>query len=159
MGEWAIEALRPQRDVDLARELLDLQHRSYAVEARLIRDTRIPRLHESLADLQQAELCWLGVRSTNGVVVGAIGFSATLHLVDIDRLVVDPSTLRRGVARALVTAVQHRAAGRRVTVSTGRDNAPARRLYGQLGFACTEVEEVLPGLWVSQYESPPAWPL
>lgn len=144
--------MQPQQDLDLARQLLDLQHRSYAIEARLIGDTRIPPLHESVEDLQQAVLRWLGARSTEQVVVGAIGFSETSELVDIDRLMVHPAQLRQGVGRRLVAAVMHLAGQRLVTVSTGRDNAPARRLYEQLQFTGLDDLQVLPGLWVSRYE-------
>lgn len=144
--------LRPERDLVLAQQLLDLQHRSYAIEARLIGDSRIPPLHETVADLQRARLDWLAVRRPDQVVVAAIGFSETPALVDIDRLVVDPSHLRQGAGRALVSAVQGLAGQRLVTVSTGRDNLPARRLYEQRGFTGVGEEEVLPGLWVSRYE-------
>lgn len=145
------EPLHPQQDLELARHLLDLQHRSYAIEAQLIDDTRIPTLHETVADLQAAALSWLGVRDRHGVVVGAVGFRETPDLVDIDRLVVDPSHLRQGLGRAVVEAVLELAARRTVIVSTGRENRPARRLYEQLLFSHVSDEEVLPGLWVSRY--------
>ncbi|WP_462236208.1 GNAT family N-acetyltransferase, partial [Nostocoides australiense] len=45
---------------------------------------------------------------------------------DIERLVVDPEHLRRGLGRALV----ERAARGPAVVATGRANRPARRLYG-----------------------------
>ena len=71
--------------------------------------------------------------------------------VDIDRLVVRPDAHRRGVGSALVRDVLGRAAGRRTTVSTGRGNEPARRLYERLGFTHAGDDEVLAGLWVSRY--------
>jgi ribosomal protein S18 acetylase RimI-like enzyme len=76
-------------------------------------------------------------------------------VVDIDRLVVAPAAHRRGTGSALVRAVLDRAAGRRTTVSTGRDNAPARRLYERLGFTCVGEEEVIPALWISRYAHAP----
>lgn len=39
---------------------------------------------------------------------------------------------------------------RRTTVSTGRTNAPARRLYERLGFDELGETEVEPGLWVTR---------
>ncbi|MEV1146399.1 GNAT family N-acetyltransferase [Micromonospora sp. NPDC049799] len=75
-------------------------------------------------------------------------------VVDIDRLVVDPAAHRRGVGRALVTAVLDRAGSRRVLVATGRANRPARRLYETLGFAAATEEEVVPGLWITRYARP-----
>ena len=55
---------------------------------------------------------------------------------------------REPALAALVAAVLADAAGRPVTVSTGRGNTPARRLYARAGFRETGQREVLPGLWV-----------
>jgi GNAT superfamily N-acetyltransferase len=74
-------------------------------------------------------------------------------MVDVERLVVDPASLRRGIGRALVEHVVQAAGPRRVVVSTGRANAPARRLYEGLGFAFVADEQPMPGLWVSRYEA------
>ncbi|MGY1699002.1 GNAT family N-acetyltransferase [Geodermatophilus sp. SYSU D00766] len=142
-----VEPRDPARDPVLAARLLEVQHAAYAVEARLIGDDRIPALHEDLAGLTAAGLCWLVARD-GATVLGALGRRCTDHGVDVDRLVVDPAVARRGTGRALVAAALADAAGRRVTVSTGRDNVPARRLYAQAGFRETGEREVLPGLWV-----------
>jgi len=146
-----VEPLEPHHDPDLAGRLLAVQQRAYAVEARLIGDDRIPALHESIDDLLQAELTWLGVRDSAGLIMAAIGIRETAEDVDIDRLVVDPDALRRGFGRALVTAVQRHAGSRAVEVSTGRDNRPATALYESLGFTRIGDDEVLPGLWVTRY--------
>ena len=146
-----VERRDPARDPELAARLLDLQHAAYAVEARLIGDDRIPALSEDLAALVAADLDWLVARA-GGTVLGALGRRGTPDGVEIDRLVVDPAYARRGTGRALVAAVLAGTAGRRVTVSTGRDNAPARRLYARAGFRETGEREVLPGLWVVDAE-------
>ncbi len=148
-----IERRDPVRDPLLAARLLDIQHAAYAVEARLIGDDRIPPLAEDVAALVAAGLDWL-VATDGGAVLGALGLRDTAEGVEIDRLVVDPAVARRGTGRALVAAVLADAAGRRVTVSTGRGNAPARRLYAQAGFRETGEREVLPGLWVVDAERP-----
>jgi ribosomal protein S18 acetylase RimI-like enzyme len=148
-----IERRDPVRDPLLAARLLDIQHAAYAVEARLIGDDRIPPLAEDVAALVAAGLDWL-VATDGGAVLGALGRRDTADGVEIDRLVVDPAVGRRGTGRALVAAVLADAAGRRVTVSTGRDNTPARRLYAQAGFRETGEREVLPGLWVVDAERP-----
>ncbi|MGY1669578.1 GNAT family N-acetyltransferase [Geodermatophilus sp. SYSU D00710] len=142
-----VERRDPARDPVLATRLLEVQHAAYAVEARLIGDDRIPALAEDVAALVATGLDWL-VALRDGAVVGALGRRDTPGGVDIDRLVVDPASARRGAGRALVAAALADAAGRRVTVSTGRDNRPARRLYAQAGFRETGEREVLPGLWV-----------
>ncbi len=148
-----VERRHPARDPLLAARLLEIQHAAYAVEARLIGDDRIPPLAEDVAALVAAGLDWL-VATDGGAVLGALGLRDTAEGVEIDRLVVDPAVARRGTGRALVAAVLADAAGRRVTVSTGHGNAPARRLYAQAGFRETGEREVLPGLWVVDAERP-----
>lgn len=136
----------------LAPTLLGLQRRAYAVEAELIGDQRIPTLHETEPELRAAGLDWL-VALDSGVLLGALGFRVSDGTVDIDRLVVDPAQHRRGIGRALVRAAVD--LGDRGTVSTGRDNPPARRLYESLGFTHRADREVVDGLWVSEYERRP----
>jgi len=143
----------PAVDRELAGALLEVQHAAYAVEAGLIGDERIPPLHENLEDLQNAPLQWLAAFA-DGAPVGAVAWSEDRCEVDIDRLLVAPSAHRRGVGSALVRAVLLRARGRRTTVSTGRDNTPARNLYERLGFSCADEEEVIPGLWITRYTHP-----
>jgi hypothetical protein len=47
-------------DAGIAARVLELQRRSYAVEARLIGSDRIPPLHESLEELQACGETFLG---------------------------------------------------------------------------------------------------
>ena len=130
--------------------LLRLQQAAYAVEAAVIGDDRIPGLHESLNDLRAAPLRWLGAFEETRLI-GAVAWSETAGEVDIDRLVVDPRWHRRGVGRALLQAVLSHAGVRRVAVSTGRENHPARELYAGLGFIEVGDVEVIPRLWITRY--------
>jgi GNAT superfamily N-acetyltransferase len=143
----------PADDGELAGALLLVQHAAYAVEAALIGDDRIPPLHEDLDDLRNAPLLWLAA-FIGDALVGAVAWTEDGAVVDIDRLVVAPDAQRQGVGSALVRAVLRRAAGRPTTVSTGRENTPARRLYERLGFTCAGGEEVIPGLWITRYVHP-----
>lgn len=148
----SVEPLDPAADPALADRLVGLQRRSYAVESELIGDDRIPPLRETAAELRAAGLQWLGVVAGDGALIGAVAFEEDARVVDIHRLVVDPTHLRQGAGRTLVTVIQTRAADRLVTVSTGRDNPPARALYERLGFRRVQDVEVVPGLWVTRYE-------
>ncbi|MGI5287255.1 GNAT family N-acetyltransferase [Nonomuraea polychroma] len=143
-------------DDPLGGELLALQKAAYAVEAEIIKDDRIPPLHESLADLRAQPLRWLGAVDEDGRLAGAVAWEETVDEVDVNRLIVHPGALRRGIGRALVKEVLVRAGARRVVVATGRDNAPARRLYEGLGFVLTREVEVIPGLWIANYALLPA---
>ncbi|WP_235927923.1 GNAT family N-acetyltransferase [Goekera deserti] len=148
-----VRELDPADDADLAGELLALQRAAYTVEARLIGDDRIPPLHEDLDGLRTAPLSWIGA-FLDGRLAGALAWSAAAGELDVERLVVAPDRHRRGLGRALVGMALSRAEGRRTVVSTGRGNAPARRLYESLGFVRRGDVEVLPGLWVSRHGRP-----
>ncbi|WP_415971972.1 GNAT family N-acetyltransferase [Rhodococcus sp. 077-4] len=145
----AIEIVRvdPAADRSLAARILAVQKESYAVEASLIGDDRIPLLHESVDDLCAARVHWL-VAWTDREILGAAAWSET----EIDRLVVAPHAHRRGIGRALVDAMLGSIVGQRVQVATGRDNPPARGVYESFGFVHTEDQEVRPGLWLARYE-------
>jgi ribosomal protein S18 acetylase RimI-like enzyme len=132
-------------------ELLALQQAAYAVEAELIGDSRIPALTQTLDELRADRLTWLAALEQDELV-GAIGWTETVQLTDLDRLVVHPLWHRRGLGRALVRELLARCGTPLVVVSTGRDNLPARRLYQGLGFRWLQDVEAIPGLWVSRYE-------
>lgn len=140
----------PREDLQVAQELLSIQQAAYAVEAALIGDDRIPGLHESVEELQAAKLLWL-VASHDGDVAGAVAWTESRDEIDIDRLIVAPAAHRRGVGSTLVSELVQRAGARKITVSTGRDNVPARAMYERLGFEKVGDEEVLPGLTVTRY--------
>ena len=87
--------------------------------------------------------------------MAAVGYVRTGDELELCRLVVDPAAFRAGHARALLDAVDAAEAGvRRTTVSTGRDNEPALRLYAQRGFRRVGEREVAPGLWIAELERP-----
>jgi len=148
-----IEKIRPGADLELAARLLAVQQAAYKVEATLIGDDRIPALHEGVGDVQLAPVNWLAAYEADQLV-GAIAWTTTAEGLDIDRLVVDPPVARRGIGRALVTAVLELAAGREVTVSTGCGNLPARSLSLGQGFVHAGDIEAIPTLWVSQFVRP-----
>ncbi len=144
------ELLHVEGSSGTVAELLALQRAAYAVEAELIGSDAIPPLRDTAETLVAAGLTWYGSRDVTGLV-GAVAVDAGPGLVDLDRLVVAPRAFRRGVGTALVRHVLDLAGPRRVEVSTGRDNTPARALYARLGFVETGEEEVVPGLWVTRY--------
>ncbi|MFE3454401.1 GNAT family N-acetyltransferase [Nonomuraea sp. NPDC059194] len=138
-------------DLEPDKALLDLQHAAYAVEAALIGDDRIPPLRESLDDLRAAPLSWRGAFDHDGTLVGAVAWTESEDLIDIDRLVVDPRAHRKGIGRALVEELLGMVGARTTVVATGRDNVPARTLYERLGFTRIEDVEVIAGLWITRY--------
>ena len=139
-------------DESIARSVLALQREAYAVEADLIGSDGIPQLTETLDELRAAGLEWLGVfdgKGLSGAVSWAVLGDGT---VDIHRLIVAPRAFRRGVASALLDALDARYPERPMLVSTGRANEPARTLYRRRGFTVVRDREAIPGLWVTELE-------
>ena len=152
----------PSVEPALAAGLHSVQRAAYREEAELIGDDRIPPLHESIRELRSQPLRWFCAFADNADdlaagadLLGAIAWEMEGSRVVIDRLMVRKDSQRRGVATRLVSTVVRHSGKRPVLVSTGKANAPARSLYERLGFVCTGDREVLPGLWVSDFELQP----
>lgn len=144
----------PAADPYVAATVLALQRASYAVEAELIGDNRLPPLLED----ERGVSAWRGrwVMAWDGVdLVGAAAWCDHDGHVDINKVMVAPSAMRRGIASALLARVLAAAGDRHVVASTGRDNRPAVSLYAKHGFAHAGDERVPPGIWVSRFQLVP----
>jgi ribosomal protein S18 acetylase RimI-like enzyme len=139
-------------DPSVAANVLDLQRRSYAVEARLIGSDRIPPLHESLAQVQACGETFLGAY-VEGRLAAVVSWRFDGATIDLHRLAVLPDFFRRGIGVALLrAALRSEPQARRAIAQTGAANEPAKQLYRGEGFAELGDREVLPGLWISQFE-------
>ncbi|MEE1809438.1 GNAT family N-acetyltransferase [Streptomyces sp. BE133] len=139
-------------DPDTLRHLWDLQRASYAVEARLIGFDGIPPLHESLEQLRACDESFLGVRDELRLV-GAVAWTRLPNgALDICRLVVHPVAHRRGVATALLDALDSIEPAELTIVSTGTVNLPAVALYRRRGFIPVGERQVAPGVTVTLLE-------
>jgi ribosomal protein S18 acetylase RimI-like enzyme len=139
-------------DAGVAARVLELQRRSYAVEARLIGSDRLPPLHESLEELQACGETFLGAY-VDDRLVAVISWKFDGATIDLHRLAVDPDSFRRGVGAALVRAtLRSEPEAQRAIVQTGAANEPAKELYRGEGFAEVGEREVLPDLWITQFE-------
>jgi ribosomal protein S18 acetylase RimI-like enzyme len=139
-------------DAGVAAGVLELQRLSYAVEARLIGSDRIPPLHESLEELQACGETFLGAYVERRLAaVVSWRFDGTT--IDIHRLAVLPDFFRRGIGVALLrAALRSEPEARRAIAQTGAANEPAKQLYRGEGFAELGNREVLPGLWITEFE-------
>ena len=135
-----------ETDTPVAQRVLEIQRAAYAVEAALVGFDAIPPLHETLSELQEQPLIFLGV-SCDNVLAGVLGYRREGDSVDIDRLAVDPSFFRRGLATKLLRELfvrERDVTG--FTVSTGFGNQPAIELYERFGFRQAGFGEPEPGV-------------
>ena len=140
----------PASDPYFAGALLQLQRTAYALEAELIGDERIPPLQQDEVDLTAWRGHWL--TAWDGVdLVGAIAWWESDEQVEIEKVMVSPSAMRRGIASALLGQVLDRTRGREVVVATGRANTHAVSLYAKHGFRADGEDEVPPGIWITRF--------
>jgi ribosomal protein S18 acetylase RimI-like enzyme len=131
------------RDLQIAARVHDLQQASYAVERDLIGVAEFYPLGVTAEMIIREPDTFLGFW-VGDQLAGATSFTATEGEMDIGRMVVHPAHFRRGIASALLRAVEeHAAPGQRLTVSTAEKNEPAVRLYQRHGFGITQ-RTVLP---------------
>ena len=145
-------------DDAVAKRVLEIQHAAYAVEARLMGYDAIPPLHETVTELRSQPLIFLGV-SCDRVLAGVLGYRRDADTVDIDRLAVDPTFFRRGLATRLLRELFARERGAtRFTVLTRLGNEPAVGLYERFGFRVVSGAEPAPDPMVEVLTRGPSGP-
>jgi GNAT superfamily N-acetyltransferase len=138
----------PALDRTFAAALLQLQHDAYRSQAELIGDDRLNALtadeHALPAWRGRYVVAWEGTR--------LLGAAAWLPgaVIEVDRVMVESSARRRGVAAALLRVVLEAAGAAPVETVTGRDNAPGIALYRAVGFEPTGDEQASTGIWVTR---------
>lgn len=68
-------------------------------------------------------------------------------------MIVHPEYFRKGIGQQLLTEIEVR--NRNITsfhVSTGKENLPAKSLYLKNGYRFKEDIEIVPGLFISNFE-------
>jgi ribosomal protein S18 acetylase RimI-like enzyme len=134
----------------VALAVLELQRRAYRMEADLIGSDEIPPLSETFEALQASGETFLGAY-LDGTLAGAISWRVRGGVLDLHRLVVDPTHVRAGIGTALVRgALAAEPEAKRALVQTAASNEPAKALYRREGFEEIDEVEVVPGLWVSR---------
>ncbi len=130
--------------------------RAYAVEAQLLGVADFPPMHRTVEEVacsvntffvavQGEQFVGVAELERNSVEVGA-GYT-------VASLGVDPDFFRLGIASALLTRVLASIQGERapVRVSTGSKNAPAIRLYRNMGFEEVDCFTAAEGIEMTNY--------
>jgi ribosomal protein S18 acetylase RimI-like enzyme len=130
----------------LAQAVLAIQLPAYQIEADLIGFQGIPALSETIEDLMNSHEKFIGYYEDHQLS-GVVSYDENDSLVDICRLVVAPTSFRKGIGRQLIEYVLNEVRhSRDAIVSTGQMNGPAVKLYTKLGFVDEEKFEIAPGV-------------
>lgn len=139
-------------NLSLVKELFELQSASYLVEAKLIDFFEIPPLKETMEELIGCRESFLGFFEGEKLA-GALSFTIDGEELTICRMVVHPNHFRKGIAQRLLEEVEKYKKDLGVfKVSTGKDNNPAKSLYLKNGYKLVGDFEVVPGLFISNFE-------
>jgi 8-oxo-dGTP pyrophosphatase MutT (NUDIX family)/GNAT superfamily N-acetyltransferase len=122
------------QEIKCTAEVLDLQRKSYKIEAELIGTEEIPPLKETFEELQNCGENFLGCY-IGGKLAGAVSYKKEDAVLDIHRVMIHPDFFRRGIAAKLIARLEQQEPEHlEIVVSTGAANMPAVKLYEKLGF-------------------------
>lgn len=148
-GLHLIRKLSPS-SIEEAAEILEVQISAYKIEAQYIQNNSIPRLYDTIFDIQNCNEIFYGY-FIDGTLAGFISFLYEDDVVDIHRLVVSPKYFHRGIA---TTLLQHLFQLHEETtpyiVQTGKKNIPAIALYKKHNFIETKEFALPDGLVLVQ---------
>lgn len=118
---------------EVATSILQVQIPAYTIEADYINSTAIPRLYDTVNDIQNCGETFYGYFSENKLV-GFISFIEE-EVIDIHRLVVSPDFFKQGIATKLLLYIFNMfPSSMTYIVQTGKANTPAITLYKKHGF-------------------------
>ncbi|WP_028596192.1 GNAT family N-acetyltransferase [Paenibacillus assamensis] len=136
----------------IAQQMLGVQIPSYQVEAELIGFYDIPQLKDTVQTLMSSNETCVGYFVMEELAA-FISYTDEGKFIDICRLVVHPDHFRKGIAKKLVAhVIDVIANNKKVIVSTGAKNTPAKQLYKQFGFQEMKNIEVAPDLFITLLE-------
>lgn len=140
------------QNINQVRALFELKRASYLVEAKLINFFEIPPLKESMEELIESGETFFGYFEGDELA-GAISYTIDGPELTICRMVVHPNYFRKGIAQSLLAEVEKNNQEQTVLkVSTGKKNSPAKNLYLKNGYKLVRDLEVVPGLFISNFE-------
>lgn len=106
---------------------------SYTIEAQLLGAKKFPPLLRPIISYKNSKNDFFGFYEHDNIVA-VIEMKQEQLSMHIQSLVVDPEYFRMGIASKLIRFVLNQYECGKFTVETGRENAPARKLYERFGF-------------------------
>lgn len=140
------------KNLEIVRNILELQIASYKIEANIIEFWDIPTLKDTVSSLEECDEIFYGYY-INNVLAGIISFKMIENILDIHRVAVDPIFFRKGIAEKLVSFVEEVNRNvHKIIVSTGRDNFPAVSLYLKVGYEKTGNIKIAKDVYLTNLE-------
>lgn len=125
-----------------AQTMLDIQQRSYKVEANLIGFQNLPPLFQTAKNIQKDHASYLAYFIQDSIV-GFLSYETSNDQLEIHKMVVDPSFFRQGIASKLLDQlILENKETKTIIVSTGAKNTPAIDLYKKKGFILTHTTTI-----------------
>jgi ribosomal protein S18 acetylase RimI-like enzyme len=138
----------PARPEDLPR-ILEIQKASFLPEAEAVRDLNAPPMVETLEGVQEdiRNCVILKAVGRDGIILGSVR-GRRKEGVYVSKLSVDVPAQGRGVAKALMLALERFLPSGRYWLFTRAGNPVSTGLYRKLGYAVFREEDVSP--WMRQ---------
>lgn len=117
---------------DVAKEIIELQKRSYPIEARLLGVKELPPMADTAEQIENTNEMFFGFREGDRLL-GVLGYEELREVNVLARLAVHPDYLQQGIASSLLEHLLEEVP-LPLEVMTGRNNTPAIELYEKYGF-------------------------
>jgi ribosomal protein S18 acetylase RimI-like enzyme len=131
---------------DDAEEILTLQKLAFRSQAELYEDPALPPLLETLEELRSKFVDHIFLKAVAGLkIVGSVRASVAGGVCHIGRLVVDPGHQRKGLASALMRAIEAEfPAADSFELFTGTKSEGSIHLYKRLGYEPSGTKVISP---------------
>lgn len=123
----------PLTNIEVLKEVILLQQRSYRVEAEIINFNHLPPLFDRVDDLIESNEHFLGYFDSDELI-GVISFTWDEGCIDICRLAISPDHFQKGLGTSLLNYLERSYKSSCIKVCTAKDNLPAVNLYLKSGF-------------------------
>jgi ribosomal protein S18 acetylase RimI-like enzyme len=140
------------KDIEIVKEVLNLQIASYKVEAEIISFYEIPPLKDTIKSLIECDEIFYGYYIDN-VLAGIISYKVFENILDIHRVAVYPHFFRRGIAHQLINYIQGLNINiDKIIVCTANKNLPAINLYLKNGYKEIDNIEICKDTYLTKFE-------
>jgi len=130
--------------IDDAKEILALQRLAFSGQVELYQDHLLPPMVETVEQVRAKFADHIFLKAVeSGAIVGSVRASVTEGVCHIGRLVVRPDRQRKGLASALMSAIEAEFPGvNRFELFTGTKSEGSIRLYRRLGYEAAGERQV-----------------